>query len=256
MTPEAWEIQNVPHGEVHHHFYRSSIIGDERDYFVYTPPSYRNTRVKLPVLYLLHGFSDMANGWTEVGKAHVILDNLIAQGKAKPMVVVMTLGYGIPDYAYPGSTSRNRPGSGLENQTKFGKSLLEEVIPAVQKNYRVSNRREDRAIAGLSMGGAEALFIGLNHLETFGSVGAFSSGGLPAAKPEDVFADLDAKKASNLKAFYISCGTDDSLIGFHRGFTSWLKEKGFTPVVRETPGGHVWMNWRRNLIEFCSMIFR
>ena len=253
---EPWEVQDVAHGEVHHHFYKSKSIGDQRDYFVYTPSNYRQSREKLPVMYLLHGFSDTANGWTEVGRAHVILDNLIAQGKVKPMVVVMTLGYGIPDYAFPGSQSRSRPGSAMENMTKFREALLHEVIPTVEKDYRVSSKRDDRAIAGLSMGGAETLFTGLTNLDKFAYIGAFSSGGLPVNKLEEVFPNLSKESASKLKTLFISCGTEDSFIGFHRGFTGWLTSKGIIATTNETGGGHVWMNWRRNLAEFAGMIFR
>lgn len=252
----VWEVQDVPHGTVHHHFYKSAIIGDQRDFFVYTPPSYTTSKAKLPVLYLLHGYSDTAVGWTEVGKAHIILDNLIAQGKAKPMIVVMTLGYGIPGFASPNGSGFNQPGRVRENYTKFTAALLKEVIPAVESTYRASAKREDRAIAGLSMGGAESLFTGLGNLDTFSAVGAFSSGGLPANKPEELFPNLDPKKVNTLKHFFMACGTDDGLIGFQRGFTGWLKEKGVKVQTKETPGGHVWMLWRRNLAEFASMIFK
>jgi enterochelin esterase-like enzyme len=255
--PDAWEVQDVPHGELHRHFYKSHIIGDQRDYFVYTPPGYRPTAgKKYPVLYLLHGFSDTANGWTSVGMAHVIMDNLIAQGKAKPMLIVMTLGYGVPDFASPGGRAFGDRRLTLESFTKFRDALLTEVVPMIEREYRTLTKREDRAIAGLSMGGAESLFVGLNNLDKFAYIGAFSSGGLPADKPEDALLNLSATEAHKLKAFYISCGKEDGLIGFHRGFTSWLKGKGIDFDAVETPGRHVWMLWRRNLIAFSGMLFK
>lgn len=256
-TPaEDWEVQDVPHGEVTHHFYRSKLIGDQRDYMVYTPPGYRVGKAKLPVLYLLHGYSDTAVGWTEVGKANVILDNLIAKGKAKPMVVVMPLGYGVPNFARPGGPAFSSRDLVKENFTKFRSSLLEEVIPQVEKDYRVSARREDRAIAGLSMGGAETLFTGLNYPDKFAYVGAFSSGGLPGTEPVEFFPNLNAERTKGIKVLWMACGTGDGLIGFQRGFSGWLKGKGIAVETKETPGGHVWMLWRRNLGEFAGRIFR
>lgn len=248
---EPWEVQDVPKGEVHHHYYKSNIIGDQRDFFVYTPPAYGSG--KLPVLYLLHGYSDTAVGWTAIGKANVILDNLIAQKKCKPMIVVMTLGYGVPDFAKPGGRAFGDRALVMENFTKFRDALLAEVIPQVEKNYRTSS---ERALAGLSMGGAETLFTGLTKPGVFTYLGAFSAGGLPATGIETVFPDLTAEKTKNLKVFWMACGTDDGLIGFQRGFSKWLTDKGIKVETKETGGGHVWMLWRRNLAEFAGKIFR
>ena len=255
--PLRWEVQDVPHGQLNHHFYKSEAIGDERDYFVYTPPGYKpGSGPKYPVLYLLHGYSDMASGWSAVGMANVIMDNLIAEGKVKPMLVVMTLGYGVPDFASPTRSGFRDPGIVAKNYELFKKALLTEVIPAVERNYRASSNRKDRAIAGLSMGGAESLFVGLNSLETFSAVGAFSSGGLsnefdkefPTAGTEDF--------NNKLKLLWISCGTDDGLIGFNRGLVKWLQGKNVRLEAHETPGRHAWMVWRRNLIDFSQLLFR
>src|SRR2546428_4369200 len=174
-----WEINDVPHGAIHHHFYRSAVVGDDRDYYVYTPPGYDPTAKQLyPALCLLHGFSDDASAWTAVGRAHVILDNLIAQGKAKPMLVVMPLGYGAPEIVSRGVASFRDTTLRQRNFDKFRDALLTEVIPQVEKAYRVSKDRNSRAIAGLSMGAAESLLTGLNTLDHFAWIGAFSSGGL------------------------------------------------------------------------------
>lgn len=255
--PEPWEVQGVPHGELHRHFYKSGVIGDERDYFVYTPPGYKpNSGPKLPVLYLLHGYSDMANGWTAVGMAHVILDNLIAAGKSKPMIIVMTLGYGVPDFASPRGSGFRDGNIVSRNFTLYRKALMEEIIPAVERDYRASSKRSDRAIAGLSMGGAETLFVGLNHLDKFAYVGAFSSGGLSGDFGSDFPGYDGAKTNKALKHFWISCGTSDGLITFNRQLVNWLKGKNTNVDVHETSGKHTWMVWRRNLIEFSQLLFK
>lgn len=253
--PEVWEKQNVPHGEVTEHFYKSGIIGDERNYFVYTPPGYRSGKGNLPVLYLLHGYSDMANGWSVVGKAHVIMDNLIAQKKVKPMMIVMTLGYGVPDFVSRAGGFRD-PNRTTKNFTLFRQALLEEVIPMVEKDYRASKKQTDRAISGLSMGGAETLFTGLNNPDKFAYVGAYSSGGLPADKPESFFPNVTGESTKAIKVIWMTCGTGDGLIGFQRGFATWLGSKGVKVKTNETPGGHEWLLWRRNLAEFAQMIFK
>lgn len=255
--PEPWEVQAVPHGEVHHHFYKSETIGDERDYFVYTPPSYKASgRTKYPVLYLLHGYSDMANGWTAVGQAHVMLDNLLAQKKIKPMIVVMPLGYGVPDFGNPYRHAKAESNIRSLRYDLYQKALLDEVIPAVEKDYRSSSDRAHRAIAGLSMGGAETLLIGLNNLDKFSYVGAFSSGGLGENLDEDFPKYNGANTNKALKEFWVSCGTEDGLITFNRTLVKWLKGKNTSVDFHETPGRHAWMVWRRNLIEFSALLFR
>ena len=164
----SWETTDIPHGVVHHHFYHSKVVGDDRDYYVYTPPGYDpKDKKKYPVLYLLHGFSDSADGWSAVGRANIILDNLIAQGKAKPMLVVMPLGYGAPEIVSHGFGAFNLTELRDANFTKFTQALLTEVIPQVESSYVVDKDRNARAIAGLSMGGAESLLTGLNHLDQF-----------------------------------------------------------------------------------------
>ena len=251
----AWELNNVPHGTIHRHFYRSAIVGDDRDFFVYTPPGYdaRSSRT-YPVLYLLHGYSDDASAWTAVGRAHVILDNLIAAGKAKPMLVVMPLGYGAPEIARRGGPGLRDQSAWRRNIERFRDALLKEVIPQVEKLYRVAARREQRAIAGLSMGGTQSLFTGLNALDTFGYVGAFSSGGL-LPDYDKVFPALDEKANQRLRLLWIACGTEDRLIEGNRKLLEWLKGKGVKYTWVETPGAHTWMVWRRYLAEFALLIF-
>ncbi len=254
--PEPWEIQPVSHGTLHHHFYKSKVIGDERDYFVYTPAGYSSQSAKLPVLYLLHGYSDTAVGWTEVGKAHVIMDNLIAEKKIKPMIVVMTLGYGVSDFGKPGGRAFGDINLLRKNYSQYSDALLQEVIPAIEKDYRVIAKRESRAIAGLSMGGAESLYVGLNHLDTFGYIGAFSAAGLPSQDPMESLKGFTPEKGKKLKVMWMACGTEDGLIGFQRGFSKWLKNQGVDVKTKETPGGHIWPLWRRYLVEYSGMLFK
>jgi enterochelin esterase-like enzyme len=251
-----WEVSDVPHGEIHHHFYRSKIVGDDRDFYVYTPPNYDSrTKQDYPVLYLLHGFSDDASGWTAVGRANVILDNLIAQGKAKPMIVVMPLGYGDLEVIRRGWGSWRDKELARRNLSKFTDVLLAEIVPQIEADYRVKKDRESRAIAGLSMGGTESLLTGLNHLDQFAWVGAFSSGGLEENFSAE-FPGLGSGANKRLKLLWIACGTDDDLIKTNRLLKSWLKEKGVQYTDIETPGAHTWMVWRRNLGTLAPLLFQ
>ena len=251
-----WEVGDVPHGEIHHHFYRSKIVGDERDFYVYTPPNY-DPRAKqdYPVLYLLHGYSDDASGWTAVGRANVILDNLIAQGKAKPMIVVMPLGYGDFEVIRRGWGSWSDKELARRNLSRFTDALLAEVVPQIEAAYRVKKDPESRAIAGLSMGGTESLLTGLNHLDRFAWIGAFSSGGLDENFSAE-FPGLDSGVNKRLKLLWIACGTDDDLIKMNRLLKSWLKEKDVHYTDIETPGAHTWMVWRRNLGTLAPLLFQ
>jgi len=251
-----WELNDVPHGEVHHHFYKSAVAGDDRDYYVYTPPGYDPVAKKTyPVLYLLHGYSDDASGWTAVGRANVILDNLIAQGKAKPMIVVMPLGYGTMEIIRLGWGAWGHTDVRDRNFGNFREALLTEVMPRVENEYRVTKERNARAIAGLSMGGSESLLTGLNNLDKFSWIGAFSSGGIPDDFQKD-FPALDAKANQQIHLLWIACGTEDHLITVNRNLRAWLKTKGVNATEIETPGMHTWMVWRRNLAEFAPLLFR
>src|SRR6266849_3569085 len=252
----SWEINDVPHGTVHHHFYKSGVVGDQRDFYVYTPAGY-NPRAKqtYPVLYLLHGFSDDASGWTAVGRAHVILDNLIAQGKTKPMIVVMPLGYGAPEIVAHGFGAFAHADLRQRNFDKVSQALISEVIPQVEATYLVVKDRKSRAIAGLSMGGSESLLTGLNALDKFAWIGAFSSGGIT----EDFGAEfpaLDSKANQQIRLLWIACGTDDRLIDINRKLRTWLASKGVQHTDIETPGAHTWMVWRRDWTELSALLFR
>ena len=250
-----WEIGNAPRGELHRHFYKSGVVGDDRDYYVYTPPGYDPSAKKTyPVFYLLHGFSDDASGWTSVGRAHIIMDNLIAQGKAKPMLVVMPLGYGAPEILNRGSGPRDLS-LWERNVTRFRDALMAEVIPQVEKRYRAATDRNSRAIAGLSMGGTESLFTGLNAVDRFAWLGSFSAGGLPSDLTA-TFPELDENANKQLNLLWVACGTEDRLIESNRKFLAFLDTKKVRYTKLETPGAHTWMVWRRNLAAFAPMLFQ
>jgi enterochelin esterase family protein len=252
----TWETNDIPHGELHHHFYKSGIVGDHRDYYVYTPPGYDpRGKQTYPVLYLLHGYSDDASAWSAVGRANLILDNLIATGKAKPMLIVMPLGYGEPNILAPNSGAFRDRSITERNFNKFREALTSEVMPRVESEYRVDKDHNARAIAGLSMGGAESLLTGLNTLDKFAWIGAFSSGGF-TPEFETEFPNLDAKSNSQIKLLWIACGTEDRLIEINRQFRQWLGSKNITHADIETPGMHTWMVWRRNLTDFAQLLFR
>jgi len=252
-----WEIGDLPHGEIHHHFYHSKINGLDSDFYVYTPPGYdRRAKGEYPVLYLLHGFSDAADGWSAVGRVNVILDNLIAQGKAKPMIVVMPLGYGDFEVIKRGWGSWSDKELAMRNLSKFTDILLGEVIPQVEQSYRTKKNRESRAIAGLSMGGAESLRTGLNHLDQFAWIGAFSSGGMDLQDFNAEFPGVDGTANKKLKLLWIACGTDDGLSKINRDFKGWLKDKRVQFTDIETPGAHTWMVWRRNLTALAPLLFQ
>jgi enterochelin esterase family protein len=231
------------------------VAEDERDFIVYTPPGYDSTAQKrYPVLYLLHGYSDESSAWTSVGRANVILDNLIARGQAKPMIVVMPLGYGTMDTVKAGWAGRT-PELWQRNQTKFTETLLDEVMPQIEKAYRVSTERQASAIAGLSMGGGESLVVGLNHLDRFAWIGAFSSGALNTNYVVQ-FPALDAKANDQLKLLWISCGQQDDRIKLNKQFCNWLESKGVHFTWAEIPGQHSFRVWRRFLAEFAPQLFQ
>jgi enterochelin esterase-like enzyme len=251
-----WEYSNAPRGQLHHHFYSSHVVGDNRDFYVYTPAEYDPTaKKKYPVLYLFHGFSDDASGWSAVGRANVIMDNLIAQGKAKPMLVVMPLGYGAPEILERDSSAPRDADLSKRNMTKFREALFTEVIPEVEKKYRVIADRNSRAIAGLSMGGAESLFTGLNAIDKFAWIGSFSAGGLNGDYAA-MFPALDEKANKLLKLLWVACGTEDRLISDNRKFLEWLDSKQIHYTKIETAGAHTWMVWRRNLAVFAPLLFQ
>lgn len=256
--PQPWDPTNVPHGEVTSHHYTTHIaIGlreNQSEYVVYTPPGYDPAaKKKYPVLYLLHGWSGMAPAWTVEGKAHYILDNLIAQGKAKPMIVVLPLGYGdtafLNDYGLWGNDEAIN-----HNLNLYSSVLLTEIIPRIEAEYRVSKDRKDRAIAGLSMGGLEALSIGLHNTDKFAYIGGFSA----AVHREAFIKSLPVLTpgATNLKVLWVACGVGDGLIEPNRKLAAYLKSHNMPLTAIETPGLHTWPVWRDNLVHFTPLLFQ
>jgi len=259
-VPQLWDTTDVPHGVVHHHAYRSAAIrglpeGLE-DYYVYTPPGYDPAgKRRYPVLYLLHGWSAVAESWLSEGQANSILDNLIAQGRAAPMVVVMPLCYGDMGFVTGGLGPRIDESRLADNLGRFSDALLTEIVPQVEAGYRVSADREGRAIAGLSMGGGESLVIGLNHQDMFAWIGGFSSA-LLYADLDVPFPAVASRKGGPPRFLLVACGTEDDLIAPNRRFVAWLRAKGLRPTAVETPGIHNWPVWRDNLICFAPLLFR
>ncbi len=244
--PMFFQEQQVAHGTVHMHKYPSKSLGVTRALYVYTPPGYEvNHETKYPVLYLLHGMGDNEDAWTVVGRANVIVDNLLAKNKARPMVIVMP--YGHTPSAPPDMRS-------IGNYGAFEKDLIEDVIPFVQEHYHLSSNQRDRAIAGLSMGGGQSLTIGLGNLELFGWVGAFSS-----AVPRDQRLDnlLTKVKESNdkLNLLWIGCGSKDFLFEANQKLMERLKADNIKHIAHITDGGHEWRLWRRYLNELVPLLF-
>ena len=254
-----WEVTAVPHGTLHQETYTSKVVlgltRGQSEFFVYTPPGYdARAKTKYPVLYLLHGWSDTAQGWSEIGKAHRILDNLIAAGKVKPMIVVMPLGYGDMSFVQSGHSQWDDVVAVERNRSRFEQALLTEVLPRVESGYQVSARREDRAIAGLSMGGLESVTIGLKRTDLFAYVGGFSSA-VAQLHPESMNVE-ENRQGKPLKVLWIACGTGDDLMAPNRRMIAGLKARGLPVTAIETPGIHSWLVWRDNLVNFAPLLFQ
>ena len=244
--PAFYDSRAVPHGEVRMMLYESKAMGVTRWLWVYTPPGYDRSAAKYPVLYLLHGNGEAQNGWVMNGRANIILDNLIADRKAQPMVVVMPQGHALQG-ANVGPLVRIAGETGMFSD-RFPKDLLEDVIPLVERSYRVYADADHRAIAGLSMGGGQALSIGLNHTDVFHWVLGYSAavGGqfLPIDSTfQQVLTDPGAAN-KKLRLVWISCGKQDFLYQANKQLADKLKEKGLNVTYKETEGAHVWSVWR------------
>ena len=257
--PMPWELTAVPHGSVTHHNYTTHIVKDlptnQSGYTVYTPPSY-DPRKKggYPVLYLLHGWSDVETGWTNDGHADLILDNLIAAGKAVPMIVVMPRGYGAEDFAKHPISIWGNSALVKQNLDLFTQAFETEVMPTVEREYNIARGRENHAIAGLSMGGLEATTIGLNHTDQFAWIAGFSSALIGATFDERI-PNIDARKA-DLRLLWVACGVSDQLITPNRAFVAWAKAKGLPVTAVETPGRHTFVVWRDNLAHLAPLLFQ
>jgi len=248
----TWQdTKPVPHGAVAAVYYQSSSLSIPRRMHVYTPPGYEVGAQRYPVLYLLHGGGDSDESWSTVGRAGFILDNLIAAGKARPMIVVMPAGH---------TPKGGNPMSADPAQDPFTADLLRDVLPYVESHYRVVPGRENRAIAGLSMGGVQTLNIALTNLDRFSQIGVFSSGWFPPVREQFVNTHQSLLSAPTTKQavrlFWNAAGTDDIARDNHRALVALLKQYGIPNTYRETPGGHTWINWRDYLAEFAPLLFR
>ena len=249
--PSFHDPQSVPHGDVRTQWYESRALGSLRRLSVYVPPGYdRDQSTRYPVLYLLHGANADDTAWHRLGRVNAILDNLIAAGTTRPFLVVRPFGYGV---------APNQPAAPGENTRLFEKDLLEEVIPYVESTFRVTANRDSRALVGLSMGGGQALSIGLNHLDRFSYVGGFSSGlGAEAGFAKTYGTLIGNPDAANrtLKLLWIGCGTDDGAFEASKQFSTFLTRHRVTHTFRATSGAHTWMVWRRYLHEIAPQLFR
>jgi enterochelin esterase-like enzyme len=275
------DTKSVPHGAVSAVNYYSTSLGTFRRMHVYTPPGYERSSDRYPVFYLLHGAGDSDEAWTSVGRAGFILDNLIAAKKAKPMIVVMPAGHTRRGAAAAGTAAISRSAT-----EEFVDDFVKDLRPHVEKNYRVLTGRANTAIAGLSMGGSQTLQVAINDLDDFGYIGVYSSGllgafpgtggrrGAPPAAPaasaapapqQPTAADWEkqhqatlanASLKKGLKVFWFATGKDDFLLQTTVGTVELFKKHGFTPVYKETAGGHTWINWRNYLNEFAPQLFQ
>ena len=261
---DLFDTRDVPHGAVSEVTYRSTSLDRFRRMHVYTPPGYEKGEGEFPVLYLLHGAMDCDDSWSTVGRAGFILDNLIADGKAKPMIVVMPAGHtGAFSFGGGGGDSFTR------QMEEFAKDFSADVRPYVEKNYRVKADPNSRAIAGLSMGGAQTLNVAFEAAAAgdFGYVGVYSSGvfgiaggfggGPPSTEWEDSHAAaLDSPELKEkLKLVWFGCGKEDFLLDTAKATVAMLEKHGLKVVYRETDGGHAWPNWRDDLAEFAPQLF-
>lgn len=260
---ELYAVNNVPHGTLAKVWYDSPTLGLTRRMYVYTPPGYTDTRENYPVLYLLHGGGGDEDAWTTLGRAHYIMDNLIAQGKAKPMIIAMTNGN--PGQAAapgdrPPTMDPQGPAGGMGSGL-FEESLVNDVIPYIESHYRIIANRENRALTGLSMGGLQTLNLSQNHPEVFDYYGVMSMGlmdmsNMGVEADEDLDQKIDALKASNYKLYWIAVGRDDFLYESVITLRNKLDEHDFNYIYRESTGGHTWANWRIYLSEFAPMLFK
>jgi enterochelin esterase family protein len=257
-APMFYDLKPVTHGAIEQRLYQSKSLQSQRRVFIYTPPNYSRSSERYPVLYLLHGAGGDETGWSESGRAHLILDNLIADGKLKPLVVVMPYGNA---YA-PGSPLADGADAMRRQRSGFERDLLEDLIPFVQASYRVHPDRDHRAIAGLSLGGAQALGIGLSHTDLFSRVAGFSPALGAVTSPQAGGLDFkaliaDAKQVNDrLKLLWVGCGTEDTLFNSNKEFDALLTAGGVRHIFKVTGGAHTWQVWRRYLNEVAPQLYQ
>ncbi len=256
--PAPWELTQIPHGNVTRHMLTTYIAHglpmNQEPYFVYTPPNYDpKHKGGYPVLYLLNGWSHYGDSWLTVGRADLMLDSLISTGSIVPMIVVMPQGYGDYSFVSAGRGVWEDAARINNNLTLYSKMFMQEIVPAVEREYPIAKGRDNHAITGLSMGGLESLIIGVNHADYFAYVGGFSSALVHTDLNQLI---LDPGMARNLRLLWVACGTSDGLINTNRNFVTWAKSKNLPVTPVETPGRHTWLVWRNNLTHFAPLLFR
>jgi len=251
QQPAAWELRDVPHGTVVTEWQKSAVLQRTERIVVYLPPGYEKSSARYPVLYLIHGSGDTPDSWINAGHANFILDNLIAEGKAKQMIVVMPAGHAVPFNAPRGGP--------VSNNDLFEQYLIKDVIPVMEAKYRVAPGARNRALAGLSMGGGHTIYTGFSHPDLFGALGIFSPG-LPRdfeAKFQSVLKEPKAFNAK-VKLIWIACGDNDTTVQYGRVKT-WaesLNEHGIQETFHTYSGAHTWPVWRMSLADFALLIFK
>lgn len=253
---KVYQVNEVPHGTLAKVWYDSPTLNLQRRMYVYTPPGYEKSNSSYPVFYLLHGGGGDEDAWTSLGRANYILDNLIAEGKANPMIIVMTNGN-----AFQTSYLRTAPGTPeitRENYRKysglFEKSLVNDVIPFIEKNYRVKTGKENRAIAGLSMGGGHTVTATTEYPNVFGYIGVFSSG---IFQPDEALENrFLALKKAGINKYWVACGKDDFVMESNKRLLDMLNKTQIKHEYFENEGGHTWANWRTYLSMFAPMLFK
>ena len=258
---DFYEIKDVPHGAMSSKYYYSNYTESWRRLFVYTPPGYNeNTKEKYPVVYIQHGGGEDETGWAVQGKTDIILDNLIAEGKSKPMIAVISNGNVRARGGAAGGFGYSSAG-----MAPFKEELTKNIVPFIDKNYRTLTDPENRALCGLSMGGGQAFFVGLESPEYFASVGVFSTGlfgGIRETSSFDAEAQIPGLRTKsdefnkNLDLFYISCGEQDPRIEHTKKAVASMREGGLEIEFNSFPGDHEWQVWRKSLHDFASRLFK
>ncbi len=260
--PEAgcdfYSIKDVPHGGISSKYYYSNVTESWRRLFVYTPPGYdKNKKEKYPVVYIQHGGGEDERGWAVQGKTDIIIDNLITEGKAKSMIVVIANG----------NVSAERGGYNSAAMANFKKEMTQNIVPFIDKNFRTKADARNRALCGLSMGGGQSFYVGLESLDYFGSVGVFSSGLFGGIRnlsestfnAEKEIPGLLSKSAEfnkKLSLFYISCGEQDPRIEHTKKAVTTMRDSGLEVEFKTFPGDHEWQVWRKSLNDFAPLLFK
>lgn len=255
---DFYTVKDVPHGATSSKYYYSKVTESWRRLFVYTPPGYdKNSKKRYPVVYIQHGGGEDETGWVVQGKTDLIIDNLIAESKAQPMIVVIANG----------NVSSGRGGYSSEGMAAFKKEMTQNIVPFIDGNYRTLTDPKNRAICGLSMGGGQSFYVGLESLDYFSSVGIFSSGifgGIqnPSGSTFNVDKEIPGLLSKSqefnkkLDLFYISCGEEDPRIEPTKKAVANMKEKGLDVVFNSFPGDHEWQVWRKSLHDFAARVFK